>query len=447
MKATVDLTDSEKDALVGGSWNEPYPIPDEDEFDEAAVPGRLAADDLEAMTQRLIGLDRLRVGHLANFTIRVIWMKSGGSAGGQPTYSHVSLASADDRFFATERVEDDEDDGRGPFDAKIRVAADNLRDREATRWFVGNEIAGCLCRLRLLVTKKTGAKRLIVVAPEASYSYRQMDVFGPLDPPMKRQMYDIKQQAFDWAERLSEADFEESDDDDESYDPTIGQPAGVDEELGPVDGGAPEADWAEPIELKACPFCGEKTAIDRGDVAATCGQCGKALFPVEESNDDTHDDAPWSDVAATMADHIERVRVNFGTYEIGGEEFCERCGVLAANHDPEVCQGGTPATRQKVREKSPKNRDGAKGSTREESAIIGESPVLSHYSASNGNGHAADDFDTTNRDPQLTVRTLREAGRQIVWEDGQYRHPSGVPVYSSQWVEGELRTIKNGATA
>jgi hypothetical protein len=47
----------------------------------------------------------------------------------------------------------------------------------------------------------------------------------------------------------------------------------------------------------------------------------------------------------------------------------------------------------------------------------------------------------------MAVRILREAGRQIVFEDGEFRHPSGLPVYTAAWVEGELQAIRSGVVS
>src|SRR5688572_10465525 len=100
-KTTVELTPAEKDALVGGPHGDPFPIPDESSFDRAGI-GRLAAPDLETIARRLIAIPDLKIGHLARFTIRVLWAKAGGTTGGKPKWGTVSLATSDDKFFSSE---------------------------------------------------------------------------------------------------------------------------------------------------------------------------------------------------------------------------------------------------------------------------------------------------------------------------------------------------------
>jgi hypothetical protein len=447
-KSSIELTTAEKDMLVGGPHGDPYPVPSEADFDEGPAPGRLAADDLEAMARRLIAFDRLKIGYLADFAVRVIWMKAGGTSGGKPVFGTVQLASADDKFFASER-----DDDAEPFDAKVRLAADNLREAKATRWNVGYELAGLLCRIGLHVTQKTGDKRLVLVAPDASYSFAQMDVFGPQSPEIKRQFFEVKQQQFDWAQRLSEADFADDDEEEGDYDPSVDLPAGVDAEAGPVEGGAPAADWADGFDASEADFV---RSAEEGP--------GAELAKM--------DDEDWQ--------RAELVRTNFGTTTADdGSERCRFCGVDVNDHDPEVCAGGTPESRKRRSRKIPHDfsqiAGGANGAGSEESGIIGEPALLGHRSdlsvvvprsegfpptatenlpPSNGNGnHDKDDVAALIADPDKVMAKVAEVydmkiayvvppGERI----GTYQHPTSGEIYDTQHVESLYRRALAGRT-
>jgi hypothetical protein len=106
---------------------------------------------------------------------------------------------------------------------------------------------------------------------------------------------------------------------------------------------------------------------------------------------------------------------------------------------------GEPNDDENAPKKSPKNRSVAQPPSPEESAIIGEDRVLGHLSASNGNGsHDSDDVAGILMDPKTVVATLTEAGIPIVHNGVAYSHPSGMPVYSNAWVEGEMRGLMAG---
>jgi hypothetical protein len=234
-KATVDLTAIEKDELCGGHWEDRYPIPSESAFDEVGL-GRLPAFDLGMMATRLIARDDLCIGHLARFRLLFLWAKAGGASGGKPRWGTVALANPDLKH-VTEQLNGE------PSDAVIRLAADNLRDASATRWQVANELCFLLCRIGLYTTQDGGDERLTLIAPDASFFTPQMRLFGPQTPELKRTINDIRQARFDWTETLADdiAKAEAGKD----YDPSIDQAPGVEDERGPVAGGAPDADWAE----------------------------------------------------------------------------------------------------------------------------------------------------------------------------------------------------------
>ena len=361
--ATIELTALEKDDLCGGHWEDRYPIPDESQFDAVGL-GRLAAPELAAIAGRLIARDDLGIGHLSRFRLMFLWAKSGGTSGGKPRWGSVALANPDLKH-VTEQWEGQ------PADAVVRLAADNLRDAHATRWQVANELCFLLSRIGLYTTQEGGDERLTLIAPDAAFFTPQMRLFGPQTPELKRTILDIRQARFDWAATLADdiaradaadiADLVDSSLRGRAFDPSPPQAPGVDEEIGPVEGGAPAADWAEPHFAR-------------------------------DADDPVTDDVNERRVAL--------VRSHFGTYfdaNNGDAETCTKCGILAIDHDPEVCQGGTPATRKRRAKKTSANgaHDPAVGDALRNGAADADGPLL---------------------DPDRVMATLSQAGWSIAYQ-------------------------------
>lgn len=379
-KSMVELTLDQRIELCGGNPDEAYPIPSEHAF-ESARSGRLAAPDLERMAARLIAFKPLDLDHLVKYRLRVLWAKSGGSSGGKPRWGAVKLADPDNKFFTSEN-------GNNPIDARIFLAAGNLREAEATRWQVANELAFQLCRMSLHTTQEGDDERLVLVGPDAAFFTAQMRVFGPTTPEVRiaaKAMLATRQMSFAWTG--SDNDDEDADDD---YDPTGHLPPAGEGEVGPVAGGAPPADWADPHE---------------------------------EPNDDTHDpetglarDAKDSVLQAARDAHLATIRADYGTRVLDdGSEVCRRCGVRALEHPLELCAGGVQAdakTEPQVRSK-------------------------------NGNGQHDDALPLI--DPDRVIQTLSQLGTQIVYcippgaTIGQYQHPVSGEIYSQEWAEKSYR--------
>jgi hypothetical protein len=345
--------------------------------------GVIEADDLAHIAAALIRDDTLPLGHLENLSIAYLFAEKGGTTGGYPCLGRCIKASKVLRHF-------------GDMDYVVLLSADNLREMKATRWQVEALVAHQLGHISLETTEK-GEDRLGVQGHDFEGFTWEFARYGAYLAGMV-----APAQAAASAVQMGLV-FEGSDEDDEEpYDPAVDQAPGVETEAGPVPDGAPAAEWAEPLS----------------------------------------EDDPWPDVVnVTDEEHAASVRAAFPKQFRDGSGECRACGLPATEHATDYCAGSQMASK-----KSPKNRSGATGAESEESAVTSELALLGHLSASNGNG-VHDDFDSPDRDPQMAVRILREAGRQIVFEDGEFRHPSGLPVYTAAWVEGELQAIRSGVVS
>jgi hypothetical protein len=401
--ATIELTAIEKDNLCGGHWEDRFPIPDESQFDAVGL-GRLAAPELAAIARRLIARDDLGIGHLSRFRLMFLWAKAGGTSGGKPRWGSVALATPDLKH-VTEQWEGQ------PADAVVRLAADNLRAAQATRWQVANELCFCLSRIGLYTTQEGGDERLTLVSPDAAFFTPQMRLFGPQTPELKRTILDIRQARFEWAATLAN-DIARADAAAE-FDPSPPQASGVEEEIGPTPDGAPAADWAD----------GYRPDLDP---------------PL------TDDEVVAVDAARErVAERLALIRANFPTEIRDGGEFCTACGVDVFDHDPEVCAGGTPQTRAKRKRRAPS------------ADLSGELATAAATVETNGahdpavgevlrNG--ADDFAQPNIDVDRVLATLSQAGTVIGWDEigGGYLNPVSGERYSLSWVEGEYRSAISG---
>jgi hypothetical protein len=313
VKDTHELTNDERRELCGGDPDELYPIPSDARFTEAGA-GRLEAPDLEALGKRLIAIKALDIDHLSKFRVGYLWSKSGGTSGSKKRLGNVTLANPDLKHFTSQI------DGE-PLDALVRLAADNLREAEATRWQVAGQLCHLLSRLGLVITQEGGDERLALVAPDASFFRKEIAVFGPHTLDLKnaaKTLIAARQMGFQWSET-----------DDDDHEP--GNQSAV----------AVQSDWKD--------------------------------VPVETSTMD--------DVVADLT---------------------------------EVGHSG-------------------------ESAPIKPSKATKK----NGKHDSAQDILI---DPDRVVATLTEKGTPIVFQDGRYMHPTGLPIYSNDWAEGEYRSAISGTT-
>lgn len=401
MTATIELTALEKDEICGGHWEDRYPIPSESAFDAVGL-GRLAAPELAEIARRLIARDDLDIGHLDRFRLLFLWAKSGGTSGGKARWGSVALANPDLKH-VTERLEGQ------PADAVIRLAADNLREAHATYWQVANELCFFLCRIGLYTTQEGGDDRLTLIAPDAAFFTPQMRLFGPQTPELKRTILDIRQARFEWADHLAE-DIARAESD-AAFDPSPPQAPGVEDEVGPVPGGPPAADWAESDDYAfglADEFAGPEIDVE---------SAGEA-------------EARLVDGLLTEGQRVELVRQNFGlkTDVRDGEPvlICRACGMPAIDHDPDLCQGGTPQTRAKR--------------SRQSKSVKAAAP----------NGAHDPDVGDLLYDPDRVCHALADLGWTIAYQTtidngaGHYVNPLNGEPYGLETVEGAYRALVAG---
>lgn len=376
----------------GGAADERFPVPSKQRFKDAGQ-GVIEAEDLARISHALISDDSLPLGHLANLRIEYLWAERGGNQGGFPCFGRLIKSSKVLLHFAE-------------VDYVVMLSADHLRDAKATRWQVEALVGHQLGHIDMLTTEK-GEDRYSVKGHDFEGFTFEFKRWGAYLPGMV-----IPAQAASSAVQMGLV-FEAGDDDEEGYDPSVGQAPGVEDERGPVDGGAPDPDWAEPFELSA----EEMTEAD--------------------------------------LDHDERVRAAFPKQFKDGTDTCRACGLSIADHSTEECAGSNlngKRGRRKIAEDFSKIQGEAQPADSEESGISGEDRVLGHLSASptNGNGsHDEDDVAGILLDPDKVMATLAELGKSIAYQelpDGSrgYLNPTTGERYSAQWVEGEYRAAVAG---
>jgi hypothetical protein len=361
---------------TSGNADDRYPVPSKQRFKDAGE-GVIEADDLEHIAQALIRDDTLPLGHLAALRIGYLWAERGGSQGGFPCFGRLIKASKALLHYAE-------------IDYLVMLSADHLRDAKATRWQVEALVGHQLGHIEMLTTEK-GEDRYSVKGHDFEGFAFEFKRWGAYLPGMV-----VPAQAASSAVQMGLI-FEESEDEGEEdgegedFDPTVAQAPEVDEEIGPEPDGAPMVDWSETFK------------DDPGML-----------------------DLVKDEQRAAIRDHADAVRANFKTMKINDQEFCAACGVDVFDHDPEVCQGGTPETRKRRSRKMPvdfsKIVDGANGAHPKESSITDESPVSEPYSGSalphaNGN-HDAANVAGLLLDPDRVCRTLSERGWKIAYQHG-----------------------------
>lgn len=365
METTTPTPPVERSLVAGGDPDERYPLPTK--ADLRAGDGVMRAHDLGAIARDLIASDAFPFKELASLKIAYLWSEKGGLAGGFPSFGRMTKESKLHRHFSG-------------FDYVASLSVDHLKTIKATRWQVEALVAHQLGHIACATTEK-GEKRYGIKGHDfegfgwefAHYGvYLAGHVDGAMSVATAIQMGMV---------------FEESDDEGEDYDPEVEQAPGVASEQGPVAGGAPDPDWAEP-------------------------------------NDDTHD--PETGLPRRGVDpddyngvnnlkrekHLAKIREYYGTRTLDdGSEVCTRCGIRADEHPVDVCAGGVQPPPQ--------------------------------AQSKNGNGQHDDALPLI--DPDRVTQTLSELGIKIAFEIpagatvGRYINPTNGEPYSTQWAEGEYR--------
>jgi hypothetical protein len=413
---------------TGGNADERYPVPSKQRFKDAGE-GVIEAEDLERIARALILDEFLPLGHLAALRIGYLWAERGGSAGGFPCFGRLIKASKALLHYAE-------------IDYLVMLSADHLRDAKATRWQVEALVGHQLGHVEMLVTEK-GEDRYSVKGHDFEGFAFEFRRWGAYLPGMV-----VPAQAASSAVQMGLV-FEEGDDDDGGdFDPAVDRAPGVEDEIGPGPDGAPAAEWA-----------GEYDEPSAAEVEAMLGGEEDAIFgDVSPSEETLRDD---------LEIRLSVIREEYGTkINMGGTEVCRRCGIAAAEHALDRCDGGTPSIEnvdkertglRKPHDKSPKNRSGATGAGSEESGIAGEDRVLGDLGASsfplangtNGN-HDRDDAAGILLDPDRVCQTLAERGWKIAYQapfdgaEGIYLNSETFAVYDTGDVEAEFRAVLAG---
>lgn len=390
MEPTTHTPPVERSLVTEGTPDERYPLPAKPQL--RAGDGVMRAHDLGTIARTLIDSDAFPFKELAGLTIAYLWAEKGGLAGGFPAFGRMSKESKLHRHFSG-------------VDYVASLSVDHLTTIKATRWQVEALVAHQLGHIAVATTEK-GEKRYGIKGHDFEGFAFEFEHYGVY---LSGQVTGAQSIAL--AIQMGMV-FEEGDDEelDGEFDPTGHLPPADEGELGPVAGGAPDATWAEPLD--------------------------------EEKD---------LDLQASPEQHLEAIRDAFGTRFLDdGTEVCLRCGVTASDHPVDICVGGPPrgfdVKRGSGAPATKAERDAMgvgqiKTYSRDELDTMGVTPETAlkpnvKVSRSNGTHDADEPLIDRNR----VLQTLTEIGTKIVFEDGAYRHPSGLPVYSTEWVESEFRS-------
>lgn len=248
---------------TAGDADQRYPVPSKQRF-KAAGEGVIKADDLEHIARSLMEDETLPLVSLQRLNIAYLWADKGGTNGGYPALGRLIKASKVLYHF-------------GDMQYVVMLAADHLREMKATRWQVEALVAHQLGHIGLETTEK-GKDRLGVQGHDfegftwefAHYGAYLAGMVAPAQAAASAVQMGMVWEAGEDDEEIPDRDEircvfcgDPIDDDghlkmltDENgettgyahigcdYDPSIDLPTGVESEAGPVDGGAPAADWA-----------------------------------------------------------------------------------------------------------------------------------------------------------------------------------------------------------
>lgn len=366
METTTHTPPVERSLVTEGSPDERYPLPAKPQL--RAGDGVMRAHDLGTIARTLIDSDAFPFAELADLKIAYLWAERGGLTGGFPAFGRMHKESKVNRHFSQ-------------VDYVATLSVDHLTTIKATRWQVEALVAHQLGHIAVATTEK-GEKRYGIKGHDFEGFAFEFEHYGVY---LSGQVTGAQSIAL--AIQMGMV-FEEGDDDEEAHDPEVAHAPGVEGEIGPVAGGAPDPDWAEDV-----PFAGVE---------------------LETGN--------WQPVGSPERDaHIAKIREEHGTRLLDdGSEVCKRCGIRAEDHPVDVCAGGV-----------------------QEKALKTDLQMSSTNSTKNGNGAHDDSLPLI--DPDRVCLTLTQTGVQIAYEIpagetvGRYVHPVSGEIYSTSWAESEYR--------